>query len=203
MTYHATSTVRAATRDDAPFLARMIDIAGDGIPTWLWAQSAEPGEEPLDVGTARACREAGGFSYRNALVAERGGVPTGMMLGYRIEAPTDADRAEVATLPAPVRPFVELEHEAPGTFYINALAVCAAARGEGIGTRLLQAAEGQARSAGIGTMSIQVFSQNLDAVRLYTRLGYRTVTSRPVLDHPCPPFYDEDVLLMTKPLAAG
>jgi ribosomal protein S18 acetylase RimI-like enzyme len=34
---------------------------------------------------------------------------------------------------------------------------------------------------GISRMSIQVFEQNTDAVRLYERLGYRRAETRPVL----------------------
>jgi ribosomal protein S18 acetylase RimI-like enzyme len=198
MTFHAPIAVRAAVPDDAPFLARMIDIAGEGIPTWLWSQSAGPQEHSLDVGEARARRTAGGFSYLNAHVAELAGKPAGMMLGYVIDGPTDDDRAGVAALPAPVRPFVELEHEVPGTFYVNALAVRPGLRGRGIGTRLMRAAEDGAKAAGADALSIQVFSQNTDALRLYERLGYRRVAARPVLDHPCQPYYDADVLLMTR-----
>lgn len=203
MNFQTRISVRDALPADAPFLAGMIDIAGEGIPTWLWSRIAEPGESALEVGARRARREHGGFSYTNAVVAEFGGKPAGMMLGYVIEVPSDADRAEIPDLPAAVRPFVELEHEAPGTFYVNALAVRAGLRGQGIGTQLLRAAEDRAAAAGARTMSIQVFSQNQDAVRLYERLGYRWIASRPVLDHPCQPYYDADVHLMTLPVGAA
>lgn len=203
MTVHTPTVLRPAVPADARFLARMIDIAGEGIPAWVWSQSAEPGQRPLDVGEARAQRDGGGFSYRNALVAEQTGEPAGMLLGYVIGAPSDADRAEAAFLPAPIRPFVELEHLAPDTWYINALAVRPGRRGRGVGTRLMRAAEERAHATGVETLSIQVFSQNTDALRLYERLGYRAVASRPVLEHPCQPYYDADVLLLTKPVGRG
>jgi hypothetical protein len=62
--------LRPATREDAELLARLIDIAGEGFGTYLWSQSAAPGETALDVGRRRAQREDGGFSYRNATLAE-------------------------------------------------------------------------------------------------------------------------------------
>lgn len=201
MTFQTRITLRGALPADAPFLARMIDIAGEGIPTWLWRQSAQAGESALDVGAQRARRAQGGFSYTNALIAEFAGRPAGMMLGYVIGEPSDAEHAEIAGLPAAIRPFVELEHEAPGSFYVNALAVRPGLRGHGIGTALMRAAQERAAAAGASELSIQVFSQNTDALRLYERLGYRTVASRPVLDHPCQPYYDADVLLLTRSAA--
>lgn len=198
MTFHDRNAIRPAAPADAPVLARLIDIAGEGIPNWLWSQSAAPGETALQVGEARARRETGGFSYRNAVVAEFKGEPVGMMLGYMIEPPTEDDLAAVAGLPEPIRPFVELEHESVGTFYVNALAVLPGRRGLGIGSRLMHAAEEAAAERGAEGLSIQVYSQNAGAVGLYERLGYRTVARRPVLLHPCQPYYDEDVLLMMK-----
>ncbi|ESR23247.1 acetyltransferase, GNAT family protein [Lutibaculum baratangense AMV1] len=195
-------SLRAAVREDARLLARLIDIAGEGIPSWLWSQGAAPGQSPLDYGTERACRETGGFSYRNATVAEFRGTPVGMMLGYVIPEPSDEERREVASLPAPIRPFVELEHRAVGTFYVNAVAVLPDRRGLGIGAKLLRAAEASARHAEAPETSIQVYSQNAGAVRLYERFGFRIVDRTPVILHPCPPHHDEDVLLMTKSVLA-
>lgn len=74
--------LRDATPDDARALAELIGIAGAGIPQWLWSAMAEPGEEVFDVGTRRARRTSGGFSWRNAIVAENDGAVIGMILGY-------------------------------------------------------------------------------------------------------------------------
>lgn len=194
------TAVRAASSRDARIMAKLIDIAGEGIPRWLWAGMAEPGQSPLDVGEARARRDSGGFSYRHALVAEQHGEVAGMMLGYRIEAPSAEERAALAGLPEPIQPFVALEHESVGSFYVNALAVLPGRRGTGIGSLLLAAAEARARTLGIARMSIQVYEQNSGALRLYQRCGYQHTASRPVLMHPCQPYYDGRVLLLLKDL---
>jgi hypothetical protein len=47
---------RWARAEDARDLARLIDRAGEGIPMYLWSRAAEPGQDPLEVGTARAAR---------------------------------------------------------------------------------------------------------------------------------------------------
>lgn len=195
MTQTLETTIRPARASNAPDLAKLIDIAGEGIPTWLWAQSVEGGQTPLDVGEERARRETGGFSYTNALLAERDGQVLGMMLGYPIhDAPTDDPDA----LPAPIAPFVELEAQSAGTWYVNALAVYPAFQGAGIGAQLLAAAEELAREAGFSAMSIQVYGQNSGAVRLYERMGYERIAHAPVRLHPCQPYYTGDVLLLMK-----
>lgn len=198
MTMHSHPLIRAATPQDAPILARLIDIAGEGIPNWLWSGMTEDGQSALEVGTERARRDTGGFSWRNALVAERDGDIAAMMLGYEITAPSDADLAATPDMPEAFRPFIELEHRSVGSFYVNALATLPGRRGFGLGTRLMRAAEEKATSAGIRQMSIQAYEHNTGAVRLYERLGYAIADARPVLLHPCQPYYDGRIVLMLK-----
>ena len=81
------ASIRPATPSDAADLARLIDRAGEGLPSWLWARAAKQGDSPLAEGTRRAAREDGGFSYRNAHVGEVGGHIAGMLLGYRLPVP--------------------------------------------------------------------------------------------------------------------
>ena len=197
MTLHTTCSIRQAEATDAQSLAKLINLAGEGIPNWLWARACVEGQTPLEVGIARARRETGGFSYTNALVAERNGHPVGMVLSYAItEAPTE----NPDDLPAPIAPFVALEKLSVNTWFINALAVFHEGQNKGIGSQLLTAAEDQARANGFDKMSIQVYAQNTRAVRLYERFGYGRVASEPVRLHPCPPHYTGDVLLLMKPL---
>lgn len=66
-------SLRAARREDATHMAALIAIAGEGIPELIWRDLAQPGQPPLEVGSQRAARDSGSFSYRNALIAEVGG----------------------------------------------------------------------------------------------------------------------------------
>lgn len=197
MNKQITNTIRQAESADAESLAKLINIAGEGIPNWLWNRACVEGQTPLQIGIERAKRNTGGFSYTNAFVAEADGIPIGMVLSYPIAEPPTENPDD---LPAPVAPFVALEKLSVNTWYINALAVFAEAQNSGVGSQLLAAAENLARTRGFDKMSIQVYAQNTGAVRLYARHGYTQVASDPVRLHPSPPYYTGDVLLLMKSL---
>lgn len=174
--------VRRASRADGAILARLIDIAGDGIPTHLWAASAGPGETALDVGRRRAERDEGGFSFRNAVLAELGGAVAGLLLGYR--QPDFVDQSDLDLLPPIVRPLIELEAAAPGSWYLNALAVLPECQGRGVGRRLLAEADLIAALSGARELSVIVAGENARAFALYEAHGFRAVDRRPVLAYP-------------------
>jgi ribosomal protein S18 acetylase RimI-like enzyme len=71
-----------------------------------------------------------------------------------------------------------LENLAPATWYVNVLAVLPEFRGRGLGTRLLTIAEQMALRLDKRGLSIIVSDANLDARRLYERVGYREVSRR-------------------------
>lgn len=190
--------IRNARPEDAPALARLIDIAGEGIPSWLWSRSAESGQTAEQVGCERAAREEGGFSYRNARVCvDTSGHIIGMLLSYR--QPDPYELPDLAELPAVVRPLVELEAAAPGTWYVNALATFPESRGLGAGTRLMGLAESMAREAGAPGLSLIVAEENAGAKRLYERLGYRVTARAPIVPWPGAA-HGGDWLLMVRPL---
>ena len=45
---------RQATQADAPALSDLVDFAGEGLPSYLWARLAQAGETSRDVGIRRA-----------------------------------------------------------------------------------------------------------------------------------------------------
>ena len=79
------------------------------------------------------------------------------------------------------RPLQELENLAPGTWYVNVLAVLPAFRNLGLGGRLLQRAEETCRACGRRGLSIIVSGANQGARRLYERAGYREAATRPMV----------------------
>jgi ribosomal protein S18 acetylase RimI-like enzyme len=172
--------IRPAAVNDAKALAELVNFAGDGLPFYLWAKMAKGGEDPWSVGRARACRKDGGFSYRNAVVAESGGSVAACLIGYPLTE--DPHAVDDANMPAMFVPLQQLESLAPATWYVNVLASYPQSRGRGFGTALLEHAESlaAATSARKG-MSVIVADINLAARRLYERMGYREAAGRPMV----------------------
>jgi ribosomal protein S18 acetylase RimI-like enzyme len=170
--------LRRARIEDAPVLAQLVNHAGEGMPLYFWEQLASPGQTPWEVGTSRAMREDGSFSYRNAFVIESGGLAAGCLIGYAIP-----DRPEPVPpdMPAMIRPLQDLENLAPGTWYVNILAVLPNHRSRGLGTRLLDLADELGREAGKRGMSVIVSDANPGARRLYERCGYGETGTRPMV----------------------
>jgi ribosomal protein S18 acetylase RimI-like enzyme len=189
--------LRRATKQDARALEELVDYAGHGIPGYLWSRSAKEEQCPIEVGIERVLREEANFSYRNAVVADVDGRVAAALLAYRLPEHSDVNLDE---LPDLLRPLEELELKVPGTFYINILAAYPEYRGLGLGTSLLEAAHMLASEAGCNELSLEVFEQNVGALRLYERHGYREIARLPAVPHPVYP-YDGAVLLMTRSMA--
>jgi ribosomal protein S18 acetylase RimI-like enzyme len=129
------------------------------IPLYLWGEMTEPGEAAWDVGRRRAAREEGSFSYRNATIIEHDGHCAGCLIGYEIPDNPDPIPDDMPSMFVPLQ---ELENQAPGTWYINVLAVRPQFRSQGLGTKLLALAEDGLGKRG---MSVIVSDANLGAHR--------------------------------------
>lgn len=161
--------IRPGRIEDAPVLAELVNYAGEGLPLYLWAKMAGGERDAWSVGRDRAARETGSFSYRNAMVADCDGDAVGSLIGYRIP---DVPEEMPADMPGMFVPLQELENAAPGTWYVNVLAVLPEYRGRSLGTRLLHVAEDIARQHAAQGLSIIVSDANTGARRLYERVGY-------------------------------
>lgn len=188
---------RPARKFDAAALAILVDIAGEGMPSYMWSRMREPGQSVFEIGRARAAREEGGFSYRNATVAEIDGEVAACLVDYRLNDPYDP--GDLNALPEMVRPLVILESKAPGSWYVNVLATFPEFRGQGIGARLLALAEQRGREQKAVSASMIVASENAGAMRLYARSGYKEIARARVVEFPgCA--HGGDWVLMVKPI---
>lgn len=188
-----------ANHSDCRAIAELAMIAGEGIPAYFWAKSQQRGEDICDVGARSASSETENFSYRNAWLACLDDQTAGMLLAYRLPDAAHAD--DPAEYPALVRPLVELENRVPKSYYINMLATYPKYRNRGLGAALMAEAERQAADRGCRLLSVQVFDENMGALRFYQRLGYTVVDQREVVRHEC--FrYTGRVLLLTKRVGA-
>lgn len=187
------ASFRAATKADSREIAELFRISSDGVADYVWSTLASeyPGLTPIEIGARRYAGEEGRFSYKNCIMAERGGEVIGMLCTFPIEENEEKSSGEPAD---PIlEPYERLE--IPGSLYICSLAVFAGSRGMGLGKRMLSIAREQARERGFGVLSLLVFERNAGAVRLYERDGFRTVDRARVVPHGLI-HYEGDVLLM-------
>ncbi|MAT49778.1 MAG: GNAT family N-acetyltransferase [Porticoccaceae bacterium] len=189
--------IRPATADDASHLAQLINLAGEGLPAYLWLADCGDLAQVMNHGAERARRESGGFSYRNAHILTLNGETAGMLLSYPLPSPYDA--GNLADYPAVIRPIIELESLVPGTYYLNAIAVYAPFEGRGGGRLLMATAEHLARELNHSHLSLIVASENKRARQLYTRLDYREAARRRAEPFPGT-LHEGDWLLMIKDL---
>lgn len=185
--------------EEASDIAALIDIAGHGLPSWLWSSVFErdEGVSVFELGRERARRDSGGFSWRNAWVARKADSVAGMVLGY--SQPDTIETGSLDDLPAIIRPLVELEAEAPGSWYLNAIATYREHRGRGVGAMLMEQAARLARESGAPEVSLIVEDINETALRLYRRHGFTARAKRPFVPFPSGPRATNWVL-MTCPL---
>jgi ribosomal protein S18 acetylase RimI-like enzyme len=184
--------LRPARREDAADMARLVNLASEGLTAYLWARMAE-GEDPFTVGARRAARDEGAFSWRNAVIAEAGGAVAGLLVTYRI-----GNRPEpVDDQPGMFQPLQMLENRALGTHYVNVLATYPAFRRRGVATRLLDAAERQA--AGASGLSLIVANANAPARRLYEGFGFAVAAEEAIMKEAWETESDRWVLML-KPL---
>lgn len=170
---------RRATPDDAKVLSELVNIAGEGLPLYLWARMAEAERSPWDIGQERARRDAGAFSYRNAVLLEQNGEIVSCLIGYPLDdTPSPVDYSDMPPMFVPLQ---QLEDMAPGTWYVNVLATYPDHRGRGYGHKLLALANAIAADQGKRGLSLIVADSNTGARGLYERLGYRERARRPMV----------------------
>jgi ribosomal protein S18 acetylase RimI-like enzyme len=187
-------TFRPARKADAAALAVLVDIAGEGMPAYIWSTLAAPGQSAIEVGRERARREEGGFSYKNAVVAEIDGEIAASLVGYRLDDPYDLGVLD--DMAAIVHPLVRLEAKAPGSWYVNVLATFPEFRRRGIGKRLLAIAEAKGRTEGARGLSVIVGSWNDAAARLYANAGYAALAGERAIPFPGCPHHGDWVLMV-------
>ena len=160
-------------------MAELVNIAGEGMPLYLWTRMAESGVSPWELGEQRARRESGGFSYRNTIVVEEGSRVVAALIGYPL--PDDPQPVDYDDMPPMFVPLQQLEDLVAGTWYVNVLAAFPEYRGKGHGTELLSIAEKLAADTNRIGLSIIVSDANTDARRLYERSGYVEKATRPMI----------------------
>jgi ribosomal protein S18 acetylase RimI-like enzyme len=196
---------RPATIDDCYNIAELIRLSSDGVTDYVWSTLADeyPGLTPLEIGAKRYAREESNFSYKNCVMAEHDREVMGMMLTFPI--PVHDSYENATPTPPSTAPSSEpnvlapYSLEAPGTWYICALALLPEFRGQGIGTQFVFLARQQAQTRGYEELSLLCFEQNERALKFYKRNGFKEIDRAAVVPHELI-HYTGDILLMTAPV---
>jgi len=176
----SSTSIRPATLQDAQVLAELVNFAGEGLPFYLWSKMATDGEDPWSIGIARARREEGSFSYKNATIVEETRAAAACLIGYPLS--NEPEPIDEANMPPMFVPLQQLENLVYGTWYVNVLACYPQWRNKGFGTLLLEHAEKIAAAEDVRKgMSVIVADNNIGARRLYERIGYRQIADRPMV----------------------
>ncbi len=191
-----TIETRRATADDIPHLARfLIAAAGGYIEIFYDGLAPDRSFESL-VEPQFAVPSTVPF-YENHWVAVCDGRVAGGIHAFPFE--------DVANFPED--PLVPKERyamvtemydclAAPGTYHVYVLAVYPGFHGKGVGSTLLSLGLQHAAENGFGECSLHVFAENVAAVTLYEKYGFKEAGRYPVTQHPL--FYHPgDIILMT------
>ncbi len=162
-------------------------------------ENAIPDRTLQEIAEHRYSRGGTTTSIENGFIAEEDGAAMGGLHAYPmdLEANEPSDLLVNTQCPEVYEPFEHLHAE--GSYYINVVAVYPEYRGRGVARRLIEEAEIEAKTKKLGLMSLHVFAENVNAVRLYENLGYREAARRPVVDHPRLR-YGGDLIVMTRSL---
>ncbi|MDP2125628.1 MAG: GNAT family N-acetyltransferase [Parvibaculum sp.] len=145
-------TIREARPEDRQALIRLMGVLNEFETTIEDNRAdASAAESHLDWVSGEIAAQGG-----VTLVAESGGDVVGF-LSFAVEEDPGT--------------FVRPEHRRHAMIWD--ISVDEAARGQGIGRALLDAAEAQAKAAGIGEIRLYVLEGNARARRIYAEAGYR------------------------------
>lgn len=186
-------TIRPAEADDAPELARLIDLAGGGVYEFL-LDGLAPGMTAREMLAPGLAGRTGSLSHRQSGIAELDGRVVGVAHGY----PVDWIRTEDYSGLPPDR----VEHLASftathdwGSYFLSALAVDPAFRRRGIAGRLLAGFYERARAGGFDRVTLHVWADNDPAQRLYAGEGFAEAGRAAIPWHPRLPHQGGSILL--------
>ena len=176
-------TFRQATIGDAPHLAQFTITAHGGIYEAV-LDGLFPGQSIESLVEPRFARSGTTTFYENHWIAVQDGQIAGGMLAFPFDnwandPPSDPRIPDERF--AIFQPFNDLP--APGTYYVNVLSVYPEFCRRGIASSLLSLACEHAKKKEFAEISVHVFAENVGAVALYEKSGFKVVGREPFVEH--------------------
>lgn len=185
--------IRPADADDAPELARLIDLAGGGVYEFLLA-GLVPGFSAREMLAPGLAGTAGSFSHRHSVVAVLDHHVVGVAHAY----PVDWMKTEDYSGLPPERMAHLADFQAKqdwGSYFLSALAVDPACRRGGVARALLAAVYQRARTGGFDRVTLHVWADNAAARALYDAEGFAVLEHAEIPWHERLPHHGGSLLL--------
>lgn len=190
--------IRPAEPEDIPDLAQLLIIGAQGLIDAIY-HDLIPGLPINKIVEKRFHYVGTAASYENCWVAEQEGRVIGKIHAF----PADELGSDLVDPLVPEERYVLLEPfetlYTPGSYYIDVVAVYPEFRGQGVGSRLMSFAASQAKAGGFKELNLVVTEQNIRAVQLYQRIGFKIANRSPIVEHELI-HYSGDWVLMTCPV---
>ena len=122
-------TLRPARPEDAAIVARLCDMADEGLPRLIWAREVTPERDLWAVAEAHLAALLSGPMDGHLIVAETKGAVDGAISTYPMPPVGDPEDTDIPDL-VPLR---RLKTRMEGDWYIDALATLPEARGRFVG----------------------------------------------------------------------
>lgn len=187
MTANSNFVIRSATSDDMDFLIPLIGESSGGVWPTIWKSIKTESETVFEFASNYMIDSNNKLSIENTYIGELEGQLLAAIIIYNER--NDTSNAEVKTekhamppeLIEALSPYAELSDL--DSLFISELCTVPEARGKGIGSLMLGYSKIMAKSLGYRSLTLRVFSQNVLAIRLYTRFGFSIVDQRSVLPY--------------------
>jgi len=179
--------VRKGRREDAKDSAALCLLSGPTLVPCLFGSHARDLLENLFK------HARNWFSFEHSHFVEVNGEVAGMALAYTYDQRKSEELRDgllfirymkwrlIGQLPHMLRAMNIAKQFARGESYLSNVAVYPRFRGLGLGTKLIEAIEEEARTVASKRMVLDVETDNGKAIRLYERLNYRIERKSPVL----------------------
>ncbi|MCF8480809.1 MAG: GNAT family N-acetyltransferase [Rhodospirillum sp.] len=166
-------TIRDANDGDAEAIATLLVQAGEGLYEFL-LDGLVPDMGAADLLAHLVETGDSPYGWPECRVAVKDGAVIGMVNAFPVER---LDELDTDMIPADrmihIAPLARLRD--PGGFFINAMAVLPEHRSQGIGRKLVAEALGMAGAEGRKRVSLQVWSTNTRAIKLYEEFGFSPI----------------------------
>lgn len=189
--------LRNANAADALDLAKLMNIAGSGMPAARWKQ-LDPNVDFWETGKSAVQDTEGEFSHRNCRVLQSDTGEICAMINSFLMSSKNLE--ETVPWPEFAVPIQKLEGQCLNSYYINFLATFDQFQNRGFAAQLLRDVENHAKSLSVGKLNLIVNSRKKEVRKYYERLGFTVIAQEQAIPMG-EAFEGDDWLLMRKNLA--